>query len=91
MTKKQHIHSQPVDLETIQKSMQKDSETMQKTIQKDPVSHNTTGGSASELTHGDAIIAEFADSLAMGDKEHGLIGIGGEKTVVEFTLGGFVE
>ena len=43
------------------------------------------------LTHGDAVVAELADGLAMGDEEHGLIGISGEETVVEFTLGGFVE
>ena len=43
------------------------------------------------LTHCNAIIAELADGLAVGDEEHGLIGIGGEKTVVEFTLGGFIE
>ena len=37
------------------------------------------------------LIALFGDGGAMGDEEHGLVGIGGEETAVEFALRGFVE
>ncbi len=37
------------------------------------------------------LVAEGTDGGAMGDEKHGLLRVGRKETVVQFTLGGFVE